>query len=527
MRLGNHSKSWLIAPKQVKRTLFTSDGKILEKNDQTPVTIADIGVQALISLELGNLFPSIPLVVEEDSAFIRSANLVDSVVNVVTDKTSSRDKTLTQDDVLEAIDRGGTFGPKPATYWVLDPIDGTRGFVKGSVALYVMINKGFLNKAMGTSAAGDSMGTNSLTQPVNVNLDELSAGFKRSKTREAARSVRNTNDVFVSTATGAQDDVSGHGLSVKDGADSTVAQSVSNASGAVELTELKLLVGVVKMKSFAICTLSKRVGLSLVVEGETVLGVMGCPNWRGDKSNQPPSNTHKLEKDIFGSGIIMVAHVGCGTWSKGLPDLRNSNVQEPINWDRCLVDRYTLVHKGRYCISESQTWESIPLASLFGSTTDVDNFMQISYGTSGRASVFIQRARAERVVKVRIVGPKVTSKPSELESRYFSFDQGNTCPCMQHLFILHSAKKGFLGMNFIREQFFKLIYSRGDGSLTGRSISFVLSQIASERLLSFWAYQLDIEVAWYLQSDSTLHLCWAPDANVGSEHPHTFTKPAI
>lgn len=28
---------------------------------------------------------------------------------------------------------------------------------------------------------------------------------------------------------------------------------------AVELTELKLLVGVVKMKSFAICTLSKRV----------------------------------------------------------------------------------------------------------------------------------------------------------------------------------------------------------------------------------------------------------------------------
>lgn len=68
--------------------------------------------------ELGNLFPSISLVAEEDSAFIRSANLVDSVVNVVTDKTSSRDKALTQDDVLEAIDRGGTFGPKPATYWV-------------------------------------------------------------------------------------------------------------------------------------------------------------------------------------------------------------------------------------------------------------------------------------------------------------------------------------------------------------------------------------------------------------------------
>nr|GEV19093.1 putative PAP-specific phosphatase, mitochondrial [Tanacetum cinerariifolium] len=278
----------------VKQTLFTSDGKILEKNDQTPVTIADFGVQALISLELGNLFPSIPLVAEEDSAFIRSANLVDSVVNVVTDKTSSCDKALTQDDVLEAIDRGGTFGPTPATYWVLDPIDGTRGFVKGNEALYV-------------------------------------------------------------------------------------------------------------------------VGLSLVVEGEIVLGVMGCPNWRGDKSNQSPSHSQELEKDILGSGIIMVAHVGCGTWSKGLPDLQNSNVQEPVNWDRCLVDGYTLVHKGRYCISESQTWESIPLASFFGSTTDMDNvgdnqvlLLPTCCGSlckylmvaSGRASVFIQRARAERVIKV-------------------------------------------------------------------------------------------------------------------------------
>lgn len=40
---------------QVKQSLFSSDGRILEKNDQTPVTVADFGVQALISL--GNSFP--------------------------------------------------------------------------------------------------------------------------------------------------------------------------------------------------------------------------------------------------------------------------------------------------------------------------------------------------------------------------------------------------------------------------------------------------------------------------------------
>ncbi|KAL8197743.1 hypothetical protein R6Q57_024277 [Mikania cordata] len=268
----------------VKRSLFTNDGSILEKNDQTPVTIADFGVQALISLELGKLFPSIPLVAEEDSAFIRSNNLVDSVVNVVTDKVSSQDKSLTQADVLEAIDRRGEFGPKPATYWVLDPIDGTRGFVKGGKALYV-------------------------------------------------------------------------------------------------------------------------VGLALVVEGQIVLGVMGCPNWQGDNS---ASKSEEFEKE---SGIIMVAHVGCGTWAKGLPDLQNPTV----NWCQCSVDGYNLVQKGRYCISESQTWESLPLSSFFSSRTNVDDagheevvllstccgslckYMMVAYG---RASVFIQRTRAERVIKV-------------------------------------------------------------------------------------------------------------------------------
>ncbi|PHU26427.1 putative PAP-specific phosphatase, mitochondrial [Capsicum chinense] len=34
----------------VKSSLFSDDDRIFEKNDQTPVTIADFGVQALVSL---------------------------------------------------------------------------------------------------------------------------------------------------------------------------------------------------------------------------------------------------------------------------------------------------------------------------------------------------------------------------------------------------------------------------------------------------------------------------------------------
>ena len=39
---------------QVKASLLSSDGRVLEKNDNTPVTVADFGVQALISL--GNIY---------------------------------------------------------------------------------------------------------------------------------------------------------------------------------------------------------------------------------------------------------------------------------------------------------------------------------------------------------------------------------------------------------------------------------------------------------------------------------------
>ncbi|KAK1679501.1 hypothetical protein QYE76_040349 [Lolium multiflorum] len=134
----------------VKRSLLSGGRKILEKNDQSPVTIADFGVQALISFELQQLFPSIPLVAEEDSTFLKSFNpddnsgnvLIESISSAVTDKVNNSGSPLTHDDVLRAIDRGGkdavSFDSNPATYWVLDPIDGTKGFLKGDDALYVV-----------------------------------------------------------------------------------------------------------------------------------------------------------------------------------------------------------------------------------------------------------------------------------------------------------------------------------------------------------------------------------------------------
>ena len=80
--------------------------------------------------ELQQLFPSIPLVAEEDSTFLKSSNpddnsgnvLIESISSAVTDKVNNSGSPLTHDDVLRAIDRGGkdavSFDSNPATYWV-------------------------------------------------------------------------------------------------------------------------------------------------------------------------------------------------------------------------------------------------------------------------------------------------------------------------------------------------------------------------------------------------------------------------
>ncbi|XP_038711042.1 putative PAP-specific phosphatase, mitochondrial isoform X7 [Tripterygium wilfordii] len=250
----------LEAAVEVKSSLFSAGGRILEKNDQTPVTVADFGVQALVSL--GN---------------------------------------------------------------VLDPIDGTKGFLKGNEALYV-------------------------------------------------------------------------------------------------------------------------VGLAFIVEGEIVLGVMGCPNWQEDVPCKSNAEDKGSETILSSSGIIMVAHVGCGTWMKRLAVMMGRSAKLPEYWTRCLVDKCQLVHKARFCIPESQTWASMPLSASLNERNDASStgdreilLLSTCCGSlckylmvaSGKASVFILRVRSQTLVKawdhavgiicVHEAGGKVTDwRGSELD---FAADQ--------------------------------------------------------------------------------------------------------
>jgi 3'(2'), 5'-bisphosphate nucleotidase len=97
----------------------------LAKDDRSPVTIADFGSQALICRDLKSAFPEAAIVAEEDSTeLLRHAATLDQVVRYV--RRFRPDAT--PDSVCRWIDWGnGTVGDR---FWTLDPIDGTKGFLR-------------------------------------------------------------------------------------------------------------------------------------------------------------------------------------------------------------------------------------------------------------------------------------------------------------------------------------------------------------------------------------------------------------
>lgn len=99
----------------------------LEKKDHSPVTVADFGSQAVICRALALAFPQDPVVAEEDGGELRQPDMAPFLAQV-TDYVQGVVPDSTPETVLSWIDHGnGSVGPR---YWTLDPIDGTKGFLR-------------------------------------------------------------------------------------------------------------------------------------------------------------------------------------------------------------------------------------------------------------------------------------------------------------------------------------------------------------------------------------------------------------
>jgi 3'(2'), 5'-bisphosphate nucleotidase len=101
----------------------------LAKQDKSPVTIADFASQAIICRALAEAFPQDAVVAEEEaSALLAPEN--QTFVERMLAELQAADVTATREEVAGWIDHG-RHTPQPRRFWTLDPIDGTKGFLRG------------------------------------------------------------------------------------------------------------------------------------------------------------------------------------------------------------------------------------------------------------------------------------------------------------------------------------------------------------------------------------------------------------
>jgi len=105
--------------------------RAMTKDDRSPVTIADFASQAVVARELSSRLGTIVLVAEESAAFLRQrehAAHLQATISALRDSGAWPDAAAEQ--VLACIDLGAGEPTATGTFWTLDPIDGTKGFLR-------------------------------------------------------------------------------------------------------------------------------------------------------------------------------------------------------------------------------------------------------------------------------------------------------------------------------------------------------------------------------------------------------------
>lgn len=135
---------------QVAQLTFQNlvNDETVTKKDKSPVTVADYAAQALVSTILAEHFPEYPLIGEEDAKDLNSEDqwtVRDKIVELANGALAKSTGTSEDQKVwdvlgkgarsteqwLQSIDRGNAQYSNKGRVWALDPIDGTKGFLRG------------------------------------------------------------------------------------------------------------------------------------------------------------------------------------------------------------------------------------------------------------------------------------------------------------------------------------------------------------------------------------------------------------
>jgi 3'(2'), 5'-bisphosphate nucleotidase len=123
-----------------KRVFHEKAKGTVSKDDKSPVTVGDFGAQALIISALRHNFPHDAIVAEEESAQLREDAALRETIWGLVRETRLADVAAEGllggaiggvDEMLEVIDLGAAKGGRQGRVWTIDPIDGTKGFLRG------------------------------------------------------------------------------------------------------------------------------------------------------------------------------------------------------------------------------------------------------------------------------------------------------------------------------------------------------------------------------------------------------------
>lgn len=110
--------------------LVRGEGEIekMIKQDDSPVTIADLASQAILLRTIANSFPEDKIFAEEEVKTLANPGVTEKVQDVVEQIIGS---SVSAGELRDYVGHKGA--SESSTGWFIDPLDGTKGFVKGLV----------------------------------------------------------------------------------------------------------------------------------------------------------------------------------------------------------------------------------------------------------------------------------------------------------------------------------------------------------------------------------------------------------
>jgi 3'(2'), 5'-bisphosphate nucleotidase len=124
----------------VRRVQREMVGSGITKDDKSPVTVADFSAQAVVAKRLADRFPGMALMGEESAVALRTPEGRESL-DQITHFVRTAIPGASPAEICDWIDRG--VAERRAITWALDPVDGTKGFLRGeqyAVALAFIVD---------------------------------------------------------------------------------------------------------------------------------------------------------------------------------------------------------------------------------------------------------------------------------------------------------------------------------------------------------------------------------------------------